>query len=522
MHHVDFARLARGGAYCAIAAILLFFGVRLFGAMPQIFCWPDSKGYLLPAANFVSAAPFTGAAGRSVGYPALLYAILRFGEIRDIYFVQCALALGTGLAFAAALCLIVRETRYKTIGLLLAALFTLLLVGYQPLTNYVSFVMPEVLYIFLSVLITFLTLAAWVSRATNIKLTLFVLGVVLSVANCLVKPHWWGAAIVSIVLFGAAWATTLSRDRARSLAALFVAIAGSCALIFEQWSFSKNDTTNHTFGPLTLFCDHLDIARPTLEGNFPANAPEASRRALLAEIDAVLATKDPAWALNGGVNGGEKCLYSAKVRLPLSQIFARDQDLGRFAMSAFIDGVKHNPKAYLAKVARQFTGVLSAPFGNPALLESTDPDLHVPDLVAALPTALKDSAIGTISDGETLPVFRGRLAPVGHQATRILFISNHLAIYIFLAGLVAACMLLPSREAVDRTTALMFVACLTLYLSSLGVVAASHTFDYPRYVHTTVPLALLTYFSSILVLISATHHAFRLIAPAKGVPAQVE
>jgi hypothetical protein len=113
LHHVDFARLARGGAYCAIAAILLFFGVRLFGATPQIFCWPDSKGYLLPAANFVTGAPFAGAAGRSVGYPALLFAILRFGEVRDIYFVQCALALGTGLAFAATLCLIARETRYK-------------------------------------------------------------------------------------------------------------------------------------------------------------------------------------------------------------------------------------------------------------------------------------------------------------------------------------------------------------------------------------------------------------------------
>jgi hypothetical protein len=287
---------------------------------------------------------------------------------------------------------------------------------------------------------------------------------------------------------------------------LFVAIAGSGALIFEQWNFSKSDITSYTFGPLTLFCDHLDIVRPTLEENFPADAPEDSRRALLTEIDAVLATKDPAWALNRGVNGGEKCLYNASIRLPLSQIFARDQDLGWFAMSAFIDDVKHNPKAYLAKVSRQLIGVLSAPFGNPVLLESTD--LGAPNLVAALPTTLRDSAIRAISDGETLPVFRGKLAWVGYQATRILFISSYLAIYIFFAGLVSACILLTSCEATDRATALMFVACLTLYLSSLSVVAASHTFDFPRYVHTTVPIALLTYFSSILVLMGATHRVF--------------
>jgi hypothetical protein len=73
-----------------------------------------------------------------------------------------------------------------------------------------------------------------------------------------------------------------------------------------------------------------------------------------------------------------------------------------------------------------------------------------------------------------------------------------------------------SHEAADRSSALTYLACLVLYLSSLSVVAASHTFDFPRYVHTTVPMALLAYFSSILVLMTAVERTYRLIVPVKN------
>jgi hypothetical protein len=516
--NLDIARFIRLGAYGVMAVILLSFSIRLFSAAPRIFFWPDSEGYFLSAANHVTGAAFEGTLGRTIGYPALLYVVLRFGELSDIYFVQCALAVVTCLAFVASLCVIVRQTRYKTLGVPLAALFTLLLVSYQPLTNYVSFVMPESLYICLSVVVTFLTLAIWSANTIETRLAIFVLGVVLSVGNCLVKPHWWGAAIVSIVLLGAAWAMTVSRDRARGFTALFIAIAGSGVLVFEQWNFSKDDPTAHTFGPLTLFCDHLDIIRPILEKDIPAGAGQAPREALLAEIDVLLATKDPGWALNGGLNGGIKCLYSQKIMAPLSQMFGR-QKLGRFAMSAFIDGVKYNPRAYVAKVARQFVGVLSAPFGNPVELASTDDD--APDLIGTLPATVRDLARSVIPVGQTSPVFQGSLASIGYQATRFLFISNHVAIYVLIAAWIASGLLLMSHEAADRSSAWICLACLVLYLSSLSVVAASHTFDFPRYVHTTVPTALLAYFSSILVLLTAVGRAYRLIAPAKNAFAPV-
>jgi hypothetical protein len=507
-------------AYSAIAIVLLFFGIRLFGAPPQIFFWPDSSGYFFPAATYASGGPFAGLYGRSVGYPATLYAVLRFGELRDLYFVQCALTLVTCIAFVASLLVIVRQTRYKTLGLVLTAFFTLLLVSYQPLTNYVSFAMPETLYICLSVVVTFLTLAVWYSNAMGIRLTVFVLGVVLSVANCLVKPHWWGAAIVSIALLGAAWAMTFSRDRVRSLIALVIAIAGSGVLIFEQWNFAKDDVAVLTFGPLTLFCDHLDIVRPTLDENIPANAPQAARQALLEEIDNVLATKDPDWELNGGVNGGENCIYSPKIRTPLSQIFGQDRDLGRFAMTSFVDGVKHNPRAYLAKVLRQFAGVLRAPIGNPTTLEVTD--LKFSDFAGEVPIALRDSARSAISTGETSPVFQGKLAAIGYQATRFLFISNHFVFCAFVAALITSCALLSkARDLADRKSAIIFPICLILYLSSLSVVAASHSFDFPRYLHTTVPMVLLTYFTSILVLVTAADHVFRLVALQKFIPISV-
>ena len=519
MRNLDIARFIRLSACGAMVVTLLFFSIRLFWATPRIFFWPDSPGYFWSAANHITGAAFAGTLGRSIGYPALLYVVLRFGELGDTYFVQCALAVVTYLAFVASLCVIVQQTRHKTIGFPLAALFTLLLVSYQPLTNYVSFVMPESLYICLSVVVTFLTLAIWSANAIETRLAIFVLGVVLSVGNCLVKPHWWGAAIVSIVLLGAAWAITVSRDRARSFAALFIAVVGCGVLIFEQWNFSKDDPTAHTFGPLTLFCDHLDIIRPILEKDIPAGVGPAPREALLAEIDVLLATKDPDWTLNGGLNGGVKCLYSQKIMAPLSQMFGRQEELGRFAMSAFIDSVKHNPKIYVAKVARQFVGVLSAPFGNPVELAFTDDD--APDLVGTLPTTMRDLARSVVPVGQTSPVFQGSLAPIGYQATRFLFISNHVAIYALIAALIASCLLLMSHEAADRSGAWIYLACLVLYLSSLSVVAASHTFDFPRYVHTTVPMALIVYFSSLLVLMTAVHRAYRLVVPAKDAFAPV-
>ena len=506
---VDVAGIIRATAYGLIAILLLYFTVRLLGATPQVFFWPDSWGYFSPAARHAAGEAFTGTLGRTVAYPALLDAVVSLGDLRKLYVAQSILAIAGVLAFVGSLFVVVRQSRQRTFGLILAAGFTLLLVSYQPLTNYVSFAMPEVLYIALSLIVALITLAALASDSATTQLILFVPGVLLSVINCLVKPHWWGAAIVSIAMLVGTCASAMSRERRLGFAALIIALAGSALLISEQWNFSKDDASAATFGPLTLFCNHLDVVRPSLDGAIPSSVSPAARQELLAEIDKVLAATDDVWPLNQ-VNG-DKCMYNTKLNSLLTPMFGEPRDIGRFARSAFISGVENRPAAYLAKVVRQFMAALVAPFGDPVRLVSADEDSTA--IVARLSLPARTLVQDAVSTGTTRPVFERRLAPIEYQATRVLFIANHFAIYLFAAALIAAGAALRSDDAVYRRSSLLFVAAFLLYLSSLSVVAVSHTFDIPRYQETTAPLALLSTFASLFALIAA---AERLMARAIG------
>jgi hypothetical protein len=496
---IDVARTVRAAAYALIAALLVYFGARLLGSTPQVFFWPDSWGYFTPGARHVAGQPFAGTLGRTVAYPALLDAVLSFGDLRRLYVVQCILAMGAALAFVASLLVVVGGSRHRTCGLILAAGFALLFVSYQPLTNYVSFAMPEVLYIVLSLTIALIVLAALASDSARTKLILFAPGVILSVVNCLVKPHWWGAAIVSIAMLVAAWAMALSRAPKLGMAAMLIAVAGSALLLFEQWNFSKDDAAAGTFGPLTLFCNHLDVIRPSLDGAIPSGVSSTLRQEFLSEIDKVLAATDDSWPLNR-VNG-DKCMYNPKLSALLAQMFGQQRDISRFARAAFIIGVENRPGAYLAKVIRQFMAALGAPFADPARLVSAENDYAA--TAAQLPPPVRASVREAISTGTTRPVFEGLFAPIQYQATRLLFIANHVAIYVFSAALIAACLSLLTDDAVYRRSSLSFGATFLLYLSSLSVVAVSHTFDIPRYQETTAPLALLSSFAALFVLFAA-------------------
>jgi hypothetical protein len=507
----DFRKLLRISAGILISTLLLFFALRFLTARPQVLFWDDSWGYFLPAARHAAGEPFASVLGRTIAYPALLNMVLSFGDLRWLFTVQSILAVLAVTAAIGSMLLVVRQSRYRTFGLVLALLFTLLLVSYQPITNYVSFGMPEILYISHSMIVVFLALAVPASNSARVRLLLFVSGTILTIATALVKPHWWGAAIVSIGIFAYGWGTVVRHERLLGLGALILVLAGAGSLIFAQLNFSKEDTSVYTFGPLTLFCTHLDILRPTLDGPIPPTIPLGSRKALLGEIDAVLASKDPDWSLNGGLNS-DKCMYSKKIRNLLWQAFEKDQDVGHFATSAFIHGVEQDPKGYLAKVFHQFLSALRMQFASPLSLASSNKDYAAQ--VSALPASVRYAVQDAITVGETSPVFQGRLATIGNYAGRVMSAADRITIAIFSLAFIAACTLWFSSEPLDRNISPMFLVAFSLYLASLSVVAVSHTFDVNRYLECAAPMALLALFCAALVLLAEANRFIRWMSVA--------
>lgn len=488
-----------GGALTCCVGIVALYWLGWLLSPHRVLPLPDSAGYLLPPVSFLAGGEFAGVLGRSFGYPAFLVPLLALGGLSAVSFAQTLLVGGTALAAVVAWRTV--HGAGKLLHAFMGAALTAALLSFQPLSNYASFILPEALYFFVATLTVAGAMTACFSNLMRpLFSTLFFITAFASSYNFYVKPHWGGAMIFTwIVLVAALLRRTDFTWLGKSALPLITAAGCFVCFALPQSRYSENDQMAVTFAPLTLFCNFADLIRPRLDQLTIGANPGAVDR-LKREIDAVL-EQGPGphlWTLNG--IDGDMCLYGESSKV-VGELFPDPSRLRDFTLKAFFTGVLSDPIAYSTRVVRQILGAALDPFPNTRVAATGDRSAYAQ--MSAIELVKPYLLPEYVMIGEVARPLESASRPLLRAGYALLEAAGRLMLPVMAMGTLVFGRDIGTwrrRPAPQLRSALAFFVIVGFYLSSLMVVAVSHTFDIDRYREAAAPLALLALWATLYLL----------------------
>lgn len=504
----DPVRRSEAPRIAGLAGVVLAAGLFLVGwsLEPRVLgVVPDSWGYLHPALQWASGRDLELIYGRTIGYPAGLGLMLKIGGMDFVPLLQtvaaaitvCFTLLGFNIAYGP-------MVRGRPMGGVFIGLVTLIggiaLFCYQPLINHAQSMATESLGAFsMSLAGLCLLVAVFTKIRPNALYAIVFLGAISAGFSLFVRPH--NAAFAVLVWLGLCLTLFLNR-KLRLWPRVAVAAAACGVIVFglaapQAALKDKYDPAGDLFGPVTFFCNHA----PIVDSEVP-DLIEDKKTA--AKIDAIL-DKTVALGPNGwttlGYNG-DYCFYLSDLTKLLSEHFKGDIAQSRaFLMTAFLHGVRDDPLAYAQKVVRQVAVALSAPLYNyGAVFVHTRKFYDEFEQTGEYGRFALNHVAPEGADPK--PLLRSA-APIHEFGRAVLGTLNKVAIPVLV--LVVMFLLIDLlRWRLGNLDTARFVQswlpiCLIfgLYLSSVMIVAISHTFDTGRYLEAIAPTALLFHLAAV-------------------------
>ena len=455
----------------------------------------DSRGYIAPALAWFNDGVFTHT-GRGFVYPALLVPSLSGGSLNHVPVIQTFLFLAAVTIFYLAVSRSLRDIALCKGNTVLRLMAVVIPLCYFQNIYYALWVLPETLYqLFLVLTLFFLVLAVTSNGNTSPRSMIHCgIAVFFSSLNVHVKPHWAGAFLLTWIVVVLVVATGRSSVRAKAVALLIIGALSIVTAHYPNHHLSaRYDHPDRQFGARTVFCNHLDLIAPIME-QFIRDPNVAA--VLRKEIATTLAT--PSWWRTLGYYG-DHCLYI----LNIPETITRELQLERrqeseLLLRMFAAGVLHNPARYAGKILRQYKTAIMYPYTR-ALRRSRDmvnPDIF--DELVASEAFRKTGLRAEFNHARAyhpLRVGSVDLSWIVRFPLRIMHEVSVLFLLAFMVLLIADARrrrLFSRKQGAGGLTAKWRLPLLGLamYLASLSVVAAVHTFDIARYSQACSMLAL--------------------------------
>ncbi len=475
---------------------------------PILLIWPDSIGYLGPAADAVESGRLTNWNSASGGfvYPLMVWGMLLIApEPWPIVFIQRLVVIATFAALVAAFWWLWRAASdraplHSFVGAGLMTFWLLTFVLYPPVIGLGQSLIPEVLFSFaLTLVLVGLVAVSVTSVPSGIRTAASWLTPFLSVALVFVKPHWMlGAVVVPILM---PW---LAPRQQRRMMVTRVAISLGLALALivvpeGMWQEAENARFNRVFGPRSLFCNSADLIHGYL-------APQTSDP-LAQQVDQTLAplltpeSRAQARVVDWNLLDfdGNRCTWGPAVEV-IHQHF--DGRLGAevaYYLGTYVKAAIAEPIYVPRRLWRQLGAVASMPFNNVQAMVF---------LTSRYFPVLEENR-------DKRPLFARWFEQYGSQFSRVISLPTHnwqlpLRVFFALAGVILSgcCLLGLGWLAVDRIrrrrdisgTDRAFLGTLACALALNTLIALVHTFDIPRYSAMQTPLFALLGYAAALTL----------------------
>lgn len=390
-----------------------------------------------------------------------------------------------------------------------AALSSLLLVllstSYFIYTFYVYTIMPEILYQFGAVA-TLLCLIAL--NSVNMSRWRFVLltaaSVSVSTFTFYIKPHWAGAMIFTWLI------VVYFYLRRKDITAAFkgfylLAILLLTVVLFHYPSSylkSKYDPGSTLFGAKTLFCNHIELVEPVLDRYV---ADEAILADVKRDFMAVKLMPEEGWTIHG--YSGDHCFYTLNtpgmIKKNLSLTPSEYQEI---LIGAFFSGVKHQPVEYLKKIFRQFLAAIEEPYISDSKVGHPPPTKAVFDEMSVRDDFLKLGIKAIYYDQALSHPLTNKYVDISSLGRYLLdkLDDNSRGLFVFILIIFIADLSISYKKgskifAVIKSWDVVIIS-IGLYLASLSVVAASHTFDVQRYSQFSSMLAIFYQIYSLIII----------------------
>ena len=484
-----------GGLVC-LAAML---NVVLSRGGPIV--WPDSIGYLRPAADYVDGLAFSHWNGRGFLYPAILAALLSIATsghsiIAAQKLLQCVTLLLVFLSIRRIQGTVPEVApRAVSIPMALGFVYLYLVFAFNGAALGMMFVvMPEACFSTLLALLIYLVVRHATGEGRHV-LTLMSLIAFISAVIPLVKPHFLLAAPVLPVV--AALLVRAGRRRRAVCGAILGALLSVPLHAIEQTLQARHDQRVSTvFGPRTLFCNNADLIARYLSGRITSGIDEAVIGDLLGTAEAGPDT----WAVNGF--DGDRCMYGA-AGWKMDRHFKESyQDEARYYVRTYISAALTAPQMVGRRVWRQFDYLRRNVFADHADLRIDCGPLDSSRRLSSLFDLLADQCV-----------------QASRVPTRLLQVDPDLARRAFFY-LVPLALLVSATQGLRRTAPAGSIRALAILFAVFGainlLIAVVHSFDVGRYIVMQAPLMACLLAAAVAVLIPLGMNILRIawILPA--------
>jgi hypothetical protein len=473
---------------------------------PILLIWPDSIGYLGPAADAIESGRLTNWNSASGGfvYPLIVWGMLLIApEPWPIVFIQRLVVIATFAALAAAFWWLWRAASdraplHSFVGAGLMTFWLLTFVLYPPVIGLGQSLMPEVLFSFaLTLVLVGLVAVSVTSVPAAIRTAASWLTPFLSVALVFVKPHWMlGAVVVPILM---PW---LAPRQQRRMMVTRVAISLGLALALivvpeGMWQEAENARFNRVFGPRSLFCNSADLIHGYL-------APQTSDP-LAQQVDQTLAplltpeSRAQARVVDWNLLDfdGNRCTWGPAAEMVHRHFDGRLGAEVAYYLGTYLKAAIAEPIYVPRRLWRQLGAVASKPFNNVQAMVF---------LTSRYFPVLEENR-------DKRPLFARWHDRYGPQLSRIIELPTRdwllpLRAFFALAGIImsAGCLvglgwitigrLRQRRDPSETDRAFIGILACALALNTL--IALVHTFDVPRYAAMQTPMfSLLGYAASV-------------------------
>ena len=467
----------------SVAAYLYY----AFTVLPGLISiMPDTFGYVHPLLSWINHGVLDLSAGRSFGYPFLLTIFTLAGSLNHIAIIQFLLFLVTVLMFYLSVLYSMRRLHGKIPAAITASFAALLLLSYFVYIKFSLMLIPEISYQLFQALAIFFMVLALVCRLTCKTLVMYCGAAIFCAGFAFyIKPHAAGMLLLAWLL---ASALIVGSTLAVSIkVTLLVSMVGGSLLLFGYTYdyFNQRYSAMKTFSAKTLFCNHIDIIDSVLDERL---ADQALINAIREDFSATKQHAPEDWSQIG--YNGDHCLYL--IRTPdriTDQLNFDPHQQAHFLNRLFIAGVLKQPMRYLKKISQQYRYAISKPYPNRNQVKGkTETQALFAELVGLDSYKKSDLQASYTQRDFSHPLKAGAIdfSFPGRLILNILHLSAALLFVLFVIMLAVDTWFMFSNKAdmADLLKQWTFPAlAFLIYMASLSVVAAAHTFDIGRYRH---------------------------------------
>ncbi len=469
-----------GGLVCLAAIVNVVFST----GGPIV--WPDSIGYLRPAADHLDGLAFSHWNGRGFLYPAILAALLSIANslnslVAAQKVLQCVALLLVFLSIRR-IQGAVPELVPRAISISISLGFAYLYLVYAfngAAIGLIFVVMPEVCFSTLLALLIYLVVRHATGEGRHV-LTLVLLITLISAAIPLVKPHFMLAAL-AVPAVAVCLAQAGLRRRAFCGAILGALASVPFHAIELTLQYTHDSRVSTVFGPRTLFCNNADLISRYLSSRVTSGIDEAVIGDLLGTAQA----GPDAWVVNGF--DGDRCMYGSAGWKVGRHFQASYRDEARYYVRTYINAALASPQMVGQRVWRQLEYLRRNVLFDHADLRVDCGPLDSSRLLNSLFDRLADQCARV--SGVTMRF--QHVDPI--QARRAFFYFVPLALLVSIIRWLRR----TASNASVRAFAMLFAAFGAINL----LIAAAHSFDVWRYIVMQAPLMTCLLAAAIAVLI---------------------